>query len=144
MASLPWDISCVCQHQSSCTAAILSKARCMVSPDVNVRRRLNLICIPLGSASVSRVFTRRSVTQEQRLRSFSAINKNVEHNLQMLTVLLKWQKCNKDVHSIAVFTPFPQQWQNAMILQPDVEGNEKSLFCLTFNPSWKSTRRELT
>lgn len=51
----------------------------MVSPDVNVQRRLNLICIPLGSASVSRVFTRRSVTREQRLRSSYAINKNVEH-----------------------------------------------------------------
>lgn len=64
--------------RAPCAAAILSKAWCMVSPDVNVGRRLSLIGIPLGSASVSRVFTRRSETREQRLRSSSAINTNLE------------------------------------------------------------------
>lgn len=50
----------------------------MVSPDVNVGRRLSLIGIPLRSASVSRVFTRKSEMREQRLRSSSAINTNLE------------------------------------------------------------------
>lgn len=82
----------------------------MVSPDVNVGRGLSLIGIPLGSASVSRVFTRRSETREQRLRSSSAINTNLE---------LRFAEANnpfkndRNVATVCVllqhFAPFPQQ-----------------------------------
>lgn len=60
-------------------AAILSKARCLVSPDVNVGRRLSLIGIPLGSASVrpclhAQIRNTRAEAEELS----SAINTNLQ------------------------------------------------------------------
>lgn len=87
----------------------------MVSPDVNVRCGLNLICIPLGSASVSHVCTRKSVTWEDSPRCSSAIYKNVEHLFAFAKevdgpVQLDWrQKFNGGVYFVAAFMPFPPQ-----------------------------------